>query len=76
MSAGILGYNPDKKYRLVYDGVGKTYHIQKRRLLFVYKFLPTKFLEHEYYGAKHRLDWLRREHRKTRIKKKYVVLED
>lgn len=68
-----LRYNPDEDFRLLFDEVGKKYYIQKKRLIFGWKFLMGEYRDIDY--AKERLRKLRAENRKCRVKKRFVVLD-
>jgi len=69
-----LRYDPDDDFRLLYDEVNRTYHIQQKRLVFGYKFIPGEYRDVEY--AKERLRKLRRDNRKHKIKKRYIVIDE
>ena len=67
-------YDPDRDFRLIHDEVNDVYYIQKKRFFIGWKFLNFKFKTRK--DANHKLYWLRREYRKQRTKKHYVVLDD
>ena len=66
-------YDPDGGFRLLFDEVDKIYRIQEKRLIFGWKFLCYRY--RELYKAQAKIDMLRREKRKYKIKKQYVVLD-
>jgi len=66
-------YDPDEDFRLLFDEVGKKYYIQKKRLIFGWKFLDFKYREKRRAIAK--ITSLRKDNRKRRVKKRFVVID-
>jgi len=83
MSMPCGGWDPDKDFRLLFDEVDRKYYIQKRRLIIGWKFIehwpigmPKGKLEFtDINEAKKELDKLRIDHKKRRVKRRYVVLD-
>lgn len=64
----------DEDFRLIHDETNNVYYIQKKRFFFGWKFLGFKF--HKRKEALSKLTYLRREYKKMRIKKQWVILKD
>ena len=69
-----MGHDPDRDFRLIHDEINNIYYIQKKRFFFGWKFLGFKFHKHK--EALSKLSYLRKEHKKIRTKKHWVVLKD
>ena len=65
-------YDPDKDYRLLHDEVNEKYYIQKKRFFFGWKFVDFSSIDID--KAKEKLTQLRKEKRKIKVKKRFVVL--
>jgi hypothetical protein len=75
-------YDPDEDFRIVFDELKNVYLIQKRRLLFGFKFLTEpnsngrlRLEFRDLDKAKDEIKRLREDNRKYRFKKRYVVLK-
>ena len=72
---GSAGRDPDQDFRLLHDEANDDYYIQKRRVfLGGYKFTDYKY--DNYKDAIWKLNQLRIENKKRRVKKRFVILDD